>query len=99
MIAWDRVCELRDEIGADGFAEVIEMFVEDAETLADAITEAGPDDLEAAMHRPVSALRAASPAVGDRGRHTGFALSYIVGIVGVGVVGLESVLSQRQWRR
>jgi len=50
MIAWDRVAELRDEIGAEGFAEVLEMFVEDAEALADAIAEAAPADLEAAMH-------------------------------------------------
>lgn len=50
MIAWDRVAELREEIGEDSFAEVIEMFVEEAEELSDAIAEAGPDQMEGAMH-------------------------------------------------
>ena len=31
MIDWDRVNELRDEIGADDFAEVVEIFLEEVE--------------------------------------------------------------------
>jgi histidine phosphotransfer protein HptB len=31
MINWDRVAELRDEIGADGFVEVVELFLEEAD--------------------------------------------------------------------
>ena len=31
MIDWKRVADLRDEIGADGFAEVADMFLEEAE--------------------------------------------------------------------
>jgi HPt (histidine-containing phosphotransfer) domain-containing protein len=31
MIDWKRVAELRDEIGADGFVEVADMFLEEAE--------------------------------------------------------------------
>ena len=31
MIDWKRVDELREEIGTDGFAEVADMFLEEAE--------------------------------------------------------------------
>ena len=31
MIDWDRVNELRDEIGAEDFAEVVEIFLEEVE--------------------------------------------------------------------
>lgn len=35
MIDWDRVAELRDEIGEEGFAEIAEIFIEEIdETLA-----------------------------------------------------------------
>lgn len=41
MIDWKRVGELRDEIGADGFAEVADMFLEEAEGAVQALL-AGP---------------------------------------------------------
>lgn len=31
MIDWDRVAELRSEIGADGFAEVLDLFLDEVE--------------------------------------------------------------------
>ena len=31
MIDWNRVAELRDEIGADGLAEVVDMFLAEAD--------------------------------------------------------------------
>jgi len=31
MISWDRVTELRSEIGAGGFAEVLDLFLEEVE--------------------------------------------------------------------
>ena len=31
MIAWDRVHELRDEVGAEDFGEVVELFLEEVE--------------------------------------------------------------------
>jgi len=31
MIDWKRVAELREEIGADGFVEVADMFLDEAE--------------------------------------------------------------------
>ena len=35
MIEWDRVAELRDEVGAEDFAEVVELFLDEVEaTLA-----------------------------------------------------------------
>ncbi len=33
MIDWSRVNELRREIGEDGFAEVVEMFLDEVETV------------------------------------------------------------------
>jgi HPt (histidine-containing phosphotransfer) domain-containing protein len=31
MIDWERVAELRSEIGADGFSEVLELFLDEVE--------------------------------------------------------------------
>lgn len=33
MIDWERVAELRSEIGADGFAEVLELFLDEVESV------------------------------------------------------------------
>jgi HPt (histidine-containing phosphotransfer) domain-containing protein len=33
MIDWDRVAELRSEIGTDGFAEVLELFLDEVESV------------------------------------------------------------------
>lgn len=33
MIDWDRVAELRAEIGADGFAEVVDLFLSEADAV------------------------------------------------------------------
>jgi len=33
MIDWDRVAELRSEIGAEGFAEVLELFLDEVENV------------------------------------------------------------------
>jgi histidine phosphotransfer protein HptB len=51
MIDWKRVEELRTEIGADGFAEVAEMFLEEAEETVQSLL-AGPDagEVEGQLH-------------------------------------------------
>jgi HPt (histidine-containing phosphotransfer) domain-containing protein len=51
MIDWARVGELQDEIGADDFAEVVEMFLSEADEVA-AQLKAGipPEQVEAALH-------------------------------------------------
>ncbi|HKL65029.1 MAG TPA: Hpt domain-containing protein [Roseovarius sp.] len=51
MIDWDRVRELREEIGPDAFEEVLDLFLEEAETaLAMLRTATADDDLEAQLH-------------------------------------------------
>ncbi|MCG6904915.1 MAG: Hpt domain-containing protein [Rhodobacter sp.] len=35
MIDWNRVCELREEIGADDFLEVVEIFLEEVDEIVD----------------------------------------------------------------
>lgn len=51
MIDWTRVTDLQDEIGADDFDEVVDMFLEEAD---DVIARITPDDgaksLEADLH-------------------------------------------------
>lgn len=51
MIDWTRVTELRDEIGADDFGEVVDMFLEETDEV---IARLNPGDaaksLEADMH-------------------------------------------------
>lgn len=44
MIDWKRVEELRQEIGADGFAEVADMFLEEAETAVQALVAGATAD-------------------------------------------------------
>ena len=51
MIDWRRVAELRTEIGIDGFAEVAEMFLEEAEaTVQTLVSGLAPDEVEGQLH-------------------------------------------------
>ena len=51
MIDWERVKELRSEIGADDFAEVVEMFMEEAdEAIARLTPKLTAKALEADLH-------------------------------------------------
>jgi HPt (histidine-containing phosphotransfer) domain-containing protein len=51
MIDWKRVDELREEIGSDGFIEVADMFLDEAEQAVSTLM-AGlpPDQLEGQLH-------------------------------------------------
>ena len=51
MIEWTRVTELRDEIGAEDFGEVVELFLEEVEEVIDRL-RARPDParLEGDLH-------------------------------------------------
>jgi HPt (histidine-containing phosphotransfer) domain-containing protein len=51
MIDWKRVAELKEEIGADGFAEVTDMFLGEAEGAVRALVAGlAPDDVEGQLH-------------------------------------------------
>ena len=51
MIDWKRVEELRDEIGADGFAEVTAMFLDEAEGAVKALLRGLPaEEVEGQLH-------------------------------------------------
>ena len=51
MIEWDRVAELRDEVGAEDFAEVVELFLDEVEaTLARIGADPALDQLERDLH-------------------------------------------------
>ncbi len=51
MIDWDRVNELRDEIGAEDFAEVVEIFLEEVEEeMTKLCDDADQNDIEATLH-------------------------------------------------
>ncbi|KAJ57266.1 hypothetical protein ACMU_01860 [Actibacterium mucosum KCTC 23349] len=50
MLDWDRVLELKDEVGEEAFAEVVELFLEEVEEVltrfrADGVTETIAEDL------------------------------------------------------
>lgn len=49
MIDWERVAELRDEIGEDGFSEVLELFLDEVETVVMRLG-ARPEKLEDDLH-------------------------------------------------
>lgn len=51
MIDWKRVEELRAEIGSDGFAEVTDMFLEEADQAVRAMISGLPaDEIEGQLH-------------------------------------------------
>lgn len=53
MILWSRVNELRDEVGADDFKEVIDLFLEEVEGVIDRFRTDGDGDrsqLEQELH-------------------------------------------------
>jgi len=51
MIDWDKVDELRDEVGHEAFAEVVALFVEEADQVAGRLGHApGSDQLEKDLH-------------------------------------------------
>jgi histidine phosphotransfer protein HptB len=51
MIDWKRVDELKEEIGADGFAEVADMFLDEAEGAVQALLRGLPaEEIEGQLH-------------------------------------------------
>lgn len=50
MIDWDRVDGLRAEIGAEDFAEVVAMFLEEADEVAARLPSQSGDALRADLH-------------------------------------------------
>ena len=51
MIAWDRLNELRAEIGDEDLADVVTMFLEEADEVVARISCGLPDaDMEAQLH-------------------------------------------------
>lgn len=51
MIDWNRVRELREEIGPDAFEEVLDLFLEEVETTLGVLrTATTDDDVEAQLH-------------------------------------------------
>ena len=61
MIDWERVKELRGEIGADDFAEVVEMFLEEAD---EAVTRLTPALTAKAMEADLHFLKGAALNLG-----------------------------------
>ncbi|MWD28646.1 Hpt domain-containing protein [Aquicoccus sp. SCR17] len=50
MIDWQRVTELREEVGPEEFDEIVELFLEEVEDMLDTVPGAKPGDLAAALH-------------------------------------------------
>lgn len=51
MIEWSRVKELRDEVGAEDFDEVVDLFLEEVEEVIERLRgTAQPDQLEGDLH-------------------------------------------------
>lgn len=61
MIDWDRIRELRDEIGPDDFAEVAAMFLDEAD---EAVTRLSPDAGAKAMEADLHFLKGAALNLG-----------------------------------
>lgn len=51
MIDWGRVAELREEVGAEDFEEVVELFLEEVDAAIEALgTQDQHDDLDEKLH-------------------------------------------------
>jgi len=51
MICWDRVNELRDEVGAEDFIEVVELFLEEVAEVIDRLRQSpDPSTYETELH-------------------------------------------------
>ena len=51
MIDWKRVAELKEEIGAEGFVEVTDMFLDEAESAVQALAAGLPtEEVEGQLH-------------------------------------------------
>jgi len=50
MIDWPRVRELKEEVGEDGFEEVIELFLEEVEGVIDKLKSGDRSQLEQDLH-------------------------------------------------
>ena len=51
MIAWDRIDELKSEIGEDDFLEIVALFLEETEAALARLGETtDPDEAEALLH-------------------------------------------------
>lgn len=51
MISWNRVNELRDEVGAEDFQEVVDLFLEEVEEVIVRLrSNPDPDSFEADLH-------------------------------------------------
>lgn len=50
MIDWDRVADLRSEVGEDGFTEVVDLFLEEADEVIARITATSRAQLVQDLH-------------------------------------------------
>jgi HPt (histidine-containing phosphotransfer) domain-containing protein len=50
LIDWVRLASLREEIGPEEFADVVEVFLADTDAMVAALSRTPPDRLEAALH-------------------------------------------------
>lgn len=67
MVNWDRVSELREEVGEDDLAEVILLFCEEVEEVLAVLDDASPADMPGHLHfLKGSALNIGFKAVSDR---------------------------------
>jgi HPt (histidine-containing phosphotransfer) domain-containing protein len=67
MIRWERVNELRDEVGADDFKEVVDLFLEEVEEVIERLRDSpDPTRFEEDFHfLKGSALNLGFGALGD----------------------------------
>jgi histidine phosphotransfer protein HptB len=63
MIDWDRVTELRAEVGEDDFAEVVLLFLEEADEVADRLEQTTAPDA-AQIARDLHSLKGAALNLG-----------------------------------
>lgn len=90
MIDWGRVIELRDEVGADEFEPVLELFIDEVEEVVMRLSKDDPERLERDMHflkgsawnlgfADFGALCQQGETLASKGRHDQVSLEDLVG--------------------
>lgn len=107
MIDWAKVLELRDEIGADDFGEVVELFIEEVDGAVDEIRASRPTDtMESALHflkgsalnlgfRAFATLCQAGETAAGAGEHAGVNVDEILACYEASKVGFLAELEDR----
>ena len=109
MINWDRVIELREEVGSEDFLEVVDLFLEEVDDVIERLQETDcSSEIEAQLHflkgsalnlgfRALGELCSAGERLARDGRLGEFDLGDIFGVYGLSMAEFLAGSAERQF--